>query len=110
MDLIDRMTQGTRPVLTIDGPRGPRHKVKGGVIYLAREGQASIVPATVVCQTSWVFEKSWDKFKLPRFFSKIKIIYGPAIKIDQDTRGKKFAEAKLEVANALTKLHQENMP
>ena len=107
-DLMVKMMKGISPVLTVDGPRGPRHKVKGGVIYLARESQTTIVPATVACSSAWIFEKSWDKFCLPRFFSKIKIIYGPPIVISQEAKGKKFAEAKYQVSEALLELNRKH--
>ncbi len=50
--------------ITPDGPRGPRHKVKPGVVQLARVTGRPIVPLAFVCSQGHRF-KSWDRFLLP---------------------------------------------
>lgn len=62
-------------VFTVDGPRGPRHKSKPGIIYLASRSRALIVPVRVNMRTRHVF-KSWDKFSLPWLWSECRVVYG----------------------------------
>ncbi len=50
--------------ITPDGPRGPRHKVKPGVVQLARVTGRPVVPLAFVCSHGHRF-KSWDRFLLP---------------------------------------------
>lgn len=51
-------------VFTPDGPRGPRHAIKDGVIQLARVTGRPIVPMAFACSNGHRFG-SWDRFLLP---------------------------------------------
>ena len=73
--------KGRDAVLTVDGPRGPRHEVKPGIIYLASRIQGFIVPVRVRMSTRHVFVRSWDRFKLPWIWSRCEVIYGRPYKI-----------------------------
>ncbi len=64
--------------VTVDGPRGPRHKVKDGAIFLAKQAEAFIVPVRVHMERAKIFHRSWDKFQLPLPFSRLTIYYGEA--------------------------------
>ncbi len=62
--------------VTVDGPRGPRHRVKEGIIYLALKSGVPILPIRVEAPCKKVFKKSWDRFQLPIPGSRCKMIYG----------------------------------
>lgn len=62
--------------VTVDGPRGPRHEVKDGALLLAHKAGALMVPARVRCSGCWVFARAWDRFELPKPFSRCRIIFG----------------------------------
>jgi lysophospholipid acyltransferase (LPLAT)-like uncharacterized protein len=66
----------------VDGPRGPSGKVKAGVIRLAHATDAVIVPGYAFAENGWYFN-SWDKFLLPKPFSKVLIRFGKMIKFDR---------------------------
>lgn len=68
--------QGVGVIFTVDGPRGPRHKVKPGAIFLAQRAGSPIVPVRVLMSRSKKFQRAWDKFQLPWPFSQCTIIYG----------------------------------
>lgn len=65
-------------VITVDGPKGPRHKPKEGAIYIASKIGGLIVPVRLVMHTRFVFTKSWDRFQLPLPFSRVTIHFGEA--------------------------------
>lgn len=71
--------QGVGVIFTVDGPRGPRHKVKPGAIYLARRAGSPIVPVRVHMSRAKIFHRAWDKFQLPWPFSKCTITYGDPV-------------------------------
>ncbi|MCM2264969.1 MAG: lysophospholipid acyltransferase family protein [Desulfuromonadales bacterium] len=50
--------------ITPDGPKGPRHEVKEGVVQLARLSGRPVVPMAFVCSRGHRFS-SWDRFLLP---------------------------------------------
>jgi len=65
-----------------DGPQGPSGIVKAGVIRLAHAANAVIVPFSVSAEKAWYFN-SWDKFLLPKPFSKVFLRFGEMIKFDR---------------------------
>ncbi|MDR2077328.1 MAG: lysophospholipid acyltransferase family protein [Desulfovibrio sp.] len=61
--------------ITVDGPRGPRHVVKEGAIFLAMRSAAHIVPLRIFPERAKVF-RSWDRFQLPLPFSRVRVLWG----------------------------------
>jgi lysophospholipid acyltransferase (LPLAT)-like uncharacterized protein len=61
--------------ITVDGPRGPRHKVKPGAIILAFRTPAHVIPIRLFLHRAKKF-RSWDRFQLPLPFSKVDIVFG----------------------------------
>jgi len=69
--LFDVARQGTIHVaLTPDGPRGPRHRVAPGVVYLAQKSGLPILPLAVGLDRYWVLPSKWDEFLLPKPFAR----------------------------------------
>jgi lysophospholipid acyltransferase (LPLAT)-like uncharacterized protein len=62
-------------VITPDGPKGPRAKVKSGVIEMARLTGAPIVPVSFSAARRR-FLKSWDAFLVPIPFSRAVYVWG----------------------------------
>ncbi len=74
--LIKKLKEKQRPCIIIpDGPRGPKFKVKSGIIILARETGYPILPFSYSAKRMKVFA-SWDRFILPYPFTKCLGIYG----------------------------------
>ncbi len=61
--------------VTVDGPRGPRHEVKEGIIHLARLSKGKIVPVRLFMRRYKSFA-SWDRFQLPLPFSLVEANFG----------------------------------
>jgi hypothetical protein len=62
------------PVVSPDGPRGPRFKCKPGAILLAQMSGRPIVPMAYAASRAWFVH--WDRFVLPLPFSRIVIAIG----------------------------------
>lgn len=96
--------EGWRPSVAVDGPKGPRHKVKPGVFEISRLTGGSIVPLAAVASGAHVFEKAWNKTYLPLPFSKVQIAYMkplPAVGRDDDARSPELASTlEQALANA----------
>ena len=65
----------------VDGPTGPAGKVKRGAIHLAQAAGAVIVPVFVSADKAWYF-RSWDRFLLPKPFSRVTLRFGDMIRLD----------------------------
>lgn len=59
----------------VDGPKGPRHEPKKGVLAMARILNAGVVVSVVSCESKWIFEKSWSEAYIPKPFAKILVDY-----------------------------------
>lgn len=75
--------QGKIGAITMDGPKGPRHEVKPGILAIAQKTGASIIPMRAYPSNPVVFEKSWDKFELPKPFCSCKILLGEPFKVTE---------------------------
>ncbi len=83
-NIIAKLKETKLAAHILDGPRGPAGEVKAGVIRLAHAVNAVIVPFHVTAKNAWYFN-SWDKFFLPKPFSRVSLHFGKAIKFDKVT-------------------------
>ena len=70
-------------LITPDGPRGPRQRVKRGVIAFSKLSGAPIIPVGFAAKKRGML-KSWDRFTLPMPFSTLITIWGEPIIIAKD--------------------------
>jgi lysophospholipid acyltransferase (LPLAT)-like uncharacterized protein len=98
-EMTDRLKKYGLAILFLDGPRGPAGIVKPGVIKLAQASDAVIVPGYVQVDKAWYFN-SWDKFMIPKPFSRVTFIYCdmiklPSIETDADFENQRLMLEKL---------------
>jgi lysophospholipid acyltransferase (LPLAT)-like uncharacterized protein len=67
--------ENVSPVITPDGPRGPRFKFKPGAILLAQMSGRPMLPLAYAASRAWLVK--WDKFVIPWPFARIAITIGP---------------------------------
>lgn len=100
-ELYDRIEKGLQAAFTADGPKGPRRKMKSGLVDLSRSGRMAILPLGIDADRKWVLHKSWDNSVIPKPFSRVFVVYGAPFIISADTHGAAFAEAKRHAASCL---------
>jgi lysophospholipid acyltransferase (LPLAT)-like uncharacterized protein len=64
----------------VDGPRGPARKIKPGLAVLAQRTGARIAPVYVAYARPWE-ARSWDRFQVPRPWSRVLIRFGALIDV-----------------------------
>lgn len=69
-DMTAYLRQGGTVALTVDGPRGPRQRMKPGAVYLARETGAPVYAVHASMPCAWKLP-SWDALQIPWPFSRI---------------------------------------
>ncbi len=87
-ELLARAAAGHDLAITPDGPRGPAEQVKDGLAFVASRTERRIVPIATASKPAWVFG-SWDRFRVPRPFARVRIAYGAPIAVpvaDEDAR------------------------
>ncbi len=98
--LVDALAAGTNVLITPDGPRGPLYEVGQGVIFLAQKSGAAVVPMHMEYSSTWRL-KSWDRFFVPRPFSKVRIIFGAPQHVGRTTGAEQFETERLRVQDAM---------
>jgi lysophospholipid acyltransferase (LPLAT)-like uncharacterized protein len=69
---LSALKKGEDVLITPDGPRGPRFTVNDGIVALAQKSNLKIFTINYKSDKYWQL-KSWDKFVIPKPFSKIDI-------------------------------------
>jgi lysophospholipid acyltransferase (LPLAT)-like uncharacterized protein len=77
------MADGRPAAFTVDGPRGPRHRVQPGCIWLAKATGNPIVPFHVEARSHWTLG-SWDRAQIPKPFTTVGICIGAPVEIARD--------------------------
>ncbi len=82
-EMVDVLKTGIPGAVTVDGPKGPAREVKPGIISMAQKSGSTIIPYSPIASSYWEF-KSWDKFRLPKPFSRIDIYYGTPLVVEAE--------------------------
>jgi hypothetical protein len=92
--------------ITPDGPRGPRRELAQGAVFLASRMGLPIVPMGLGYDRPWRL-KSWDRFAVPRPFSRARGVVGPEIHIPADLDRAGIESHRLAVERILNDLTGE---
>jgi lysophospholipid acyltransferase (LPLAT)-like uncharacterized protein len=82
-ELIRLAKKGVSLAVTPDGPRGPRERMKPGLLVAAQRAGRAIVPVTGACSNAWWFE-GWDRFLVPKPFSRVVLVHGKPMRIPRE--------------------------
>jgi lysophospholipid acyltransferase (LPLAT)-like uncharacterized protein len=104
--LVDALAAGSNVLFTPDGPRGPVYEVSPGVIYVAQKSGAPILPLHMEYSSCWRL-KSWDRFCVPRPFSKVRFILGAAFRPEQTTDAEQFDAERFRLQEAMMSLVEQ---
>ncbi len=72
------LQEGAIVVVTPDGPRGPRMRVKAGVAAVSAAAGAPVLPVAYSVRRAKIF-RSWDRFMLPWPFTRGVFVFGEPI-------------------------------
>ena len=96
LEIARQVHRGYHAALTPDGPRGPRYEVQPGVVALAQQTGATILPVTYSARWKKVL-RSWDCFLVPLPFSRVVVIYGEPISVPAGASPAVFQAKRQEV-------------
>ena len=90
--------------VTPDGPRGPRHELAPGCVYLSSRTGIPLAPVGMALSRHWELP-SWDRFRIPKPFGRAAMIFdGPlSVAPDLDRSGIDAFASRLEA-----RLHELN--
>ena len=86
----------------VDGPKGPMGQVKAGAIHLALMTGAVIVPVYVSADRAWIFN-SWDRFFIPKPFSRVLIRFDSPIRLSRPKTADEFEALRQRIEKTMEK-------
>jgi hypothetical protein len=79
--LMRAIMAGHDGAVTPDGPRGPAHVFAPGAAIASQRTGAPLVMVRAAASRAWRL-KSWDRFLIPKPFAKVRVSYGPIVRVD----------------------------
>ena len=104
--LARQLNAGRHTALTPDGPRGPRRRAQPGAVYLAAMTGRPVVPFGVAVDRPWRL-RSWDRFEIPRPFSRARVIFGEPMRIPRGLDDEAAQRAVADLERRLEELDRE---
>lgn len=98
--LADLVREGYDVGITPDGPRGPCYHLNPGPLKLAQLTGALVLPMHVQYDRPWML-KTWDRFQIPRPFSKVRIILDTPMPIPRRMTEDDFEQKRQEIEHIL---------
>jgi lysophospholipid acyltransferase (LPLAT)-like uncharacterized protein len=102
--------RGLRPrlhlIITPDGPRGPRRQLEKGAVFLASRLALPIVCMGFAFDRPWRLA-SWDRFAIPRPFSRARAVISPFLEIPFSLDPDGFERQRFRVEQVLNQVTLE---
>tara|TARA_Y100001980_G_C14413630_1_gene206547 strand:- start:144 stop:773 length:630 start_codon:yes stop_codon:yes gene_type:complete len=101
--ILDKLNSNNKIYITPDGPKGPIHIIKNGIIEASIKKEALILPISGISSKKWKI-KNWDLFLVPKPFGRILNIYGDII----DTKKINNSEQlKIKITKELNRIEEK---
>lgn len=97
------LADGWTVAFTLDGPRGPRHKVKPGPVALARSSGVPLTMFHAAVDKAWVLN-TWDRLMIPIPFSRVLVRFGKLIPVPADASDEEVERYTGELQSALDRV------
>jgi hypothetical protein len=106
-ELLRRVRRGSAAVIAADGPRGPRHSVKPGVLLLASRSGRPLVPVAAAAWPALAL-RTWDGFTIPLPFARLVAVFGAPLR-DASPRDQASVSALTEALGACRRRARERL-
>ena len=105
LHMIEALKKGENCAMMVDGPKGPVHVVKDGVIKIAKLAGVPIVPMCwYSTNPNWIRFSSWDSFTVPVCDVRLINLYGKPIYVDPNGDDASDEEARQKLQASLEDL------
>jgi lysophospholipid acyltransferase (LPLAT)-like uncharacterized protein len=104
--MVDYAKNNDSVVITPDGPGGPINKMKAGAVVIAKKSKAPLILVGIGYKKKRSL-KSWDRFEVPKFFSRARVVYSPPIYLSHELSFSETSEIILSCEQKLNELQIE---
>ena len=106
-EMLSELERGQSIAFTVDGPRGPKQKVKKGIIRIAKMAQVPIIPIVPYMKDKKCFD-SWDNYQVPwTFWIKGTLAFGEPIYVPADADEAAEEEYRLKLEQVMFDVEKE---
>ncbi len=106
-EVLAQLKERSMAAHAVDGPQGPKGVVKAGVIEMARLSGAKIVPVYVSMSRAWR-AASWDRFMIPKPFSRVRIRWGEPFDVPSGLDAGAFEDVRRKLEILLEEGHRKD--
>ncbi len=99
------LDDGRTVAFTLDGPRGPRYRVKPGPVALARSSGVPMTMFHIAVDRAWVLN-TWDRLMIPKPFSRVLMRLGKLIPVPADARDEDLERYQQELQQSLDRVRE----
>jgi lysophospholipid acyltransferase (LPLAT)-like uncharacterized protein len=99
------LREGWPVAFSLDGPRGPRYKVKPGPVSLARSSGVPLTMFHIAVERAWVLH-TWDRLIIPKPFSRVLIRFGKLIPIPAEATDEDLGRYQQELQDSLDRVRE----
>jgi len=99
-ELLRVLKAGKDVVVTPDGPRGPRYRLQGGVLKAAQAAGAPVLAFHVRFGGAWRL-RTWDRFVIPRPFSRVTIVFDELLDVPRRLDEDGFEERRRQLEETM---------
>lgn len=103
LQLAEFMNSHGDAFITPDGPRGPAYELQDGIVFLAQRTGVPVVPVNFEYSACWRLD-NWDRFILPKPFSKVRMILGQPLQIGSTFTDQDFETERLRLQTSMMSL------
>ena len=104
--MVDYAKNKYSVAITPDGPRGPRQEFKAGAVITAKKSGIPLVLVGVGFKRKKILG-NWDKFEIPYFFTKAKIIYSDPVYVNRNLTYEETSEIIAKCSLEMKRLQAE---
>ena len=90
----------------VDGPMGPKGKVKPGLIRMAQLSGAVVLPLILSVDKAWI-AGSWDRFLIPKPFSRVTVRWEEPFSVPRKADPEEFDAFRRQIEERLIRAHAE---
>jgi lysophospholipid acyltransferase (LPLAT)-like uncharacterized protein len=99
------LQEGWTVAFSLDGPRGPRHKVKPGPVALARSSGVPLSMYHMAVESAWVLN-TWDRLVIPKPFSRVLLRFGNLVPVPADATDEDLERYQQQLQDSLDRVCQ----
>jgi lysophospholipid acyltransferase (LPLAT)-like uncharacterized protein len=104
LGMVEAAKQGRYLAMLVDGPKGPWHEIKPGVVKLAQLTGFPIIPLGMSSRSCW-WVPTWDRFNMVSLFGPVLTVYGEPLLVPIDATEEQLDDYLVELDRRMKEIN-----